>query len=76
MNKLFLLPMLFFLLTAGCSGSGPNELYKTAQFEEKQNNTEHAAKLYNEIIKKYPDSEEARKARENLKKIPAGPKTP
>ena len=73
MKKLFLLPVLLFLLAAGCSGGGAAELYQTAQFEEKQRNMEHAAKLYNEIIKKYPDSEQAVKALENLHRISSGP---
>jgi len=76
MNKLFLLPVMFFLATAGCSGGGAAELYQTAQFEEKQNNREHAAKLYSEIIKKYPDSEQAAKAKAELQRLSSGPKAP
>ncbi len=50
----------------GCSGDKGKELFDTAQFEEKQNNREHAAKLYEEIVKKYPDSPLAAKAKERL----------
>ncbi len=53
---------------ASCSDGG-KRLYETAQFEEKQNNPEHAAELYEEIIEKYPESEFAAKARERLKDI-------
>jgi hypothetical protein len=42
------------LALAGCSGNGAKELFETAQFEELQNNQEHARQLYEEIIKKYP----------------------
>lgn len=45
------------------------ELYDTAQFEELQKNKKHAAELYEEIIKKYPDSEYAKKAKERLSKL-------
>jgi TolA-binding protein len=44
----------------------PETLYNNAQFEELQNNQEHARELYEEIIRKYPESEFASKARERL----------
>lgn len=53
------------LLLAGC-GNKAGELYKTAQFEELQNNREHAVKLYEEIERKYPGTEFAKKAQERL----------
>jgi TolA-binding protein len=59
----------FSLTLSGCSGNRAAELYDTAQFEEKQNNMEHAAQLYEEIIKKYPESEQAKKAAERLKTV-------
>ena len=49
-----------------CSAENAQELYKTAEFEELQNNRDHANKLYNEIINKYPESEYAEKARNKL----------
>lgn len=76
MNRLIVLPLLVLFLVAGCSGGGAQELFQTAQFEEKQNNPEHAAKLYEEIIKKYPDSEQAGKSREALQRISSGQKKP
>ncbi len=50
----------------GCSGNKAAELYDTARFEEKQNNKEHAAQLYREIMDKYPDSPYAGNAAERL----------
>jgi outer membrane protein assembly factor BamD (BamD/ComL family) len=60
---------LFAFILSGCSGGKAEELYNTAGFEELQNNREHALKLYEEIIKKYPDSEYAKKAEERITQI-------
>jgi outer membrane protein assembly factor BamD (BamD/ComL family) len=49
-----------------CSNETGSDLYKTAEFEELQNNKEHAIQLYETIIKKFPDSDYADKAREKL----------
>lgn len=54
-----------FLLLAAC-GDSASKLYETAQLEEMQRNTEHAAKLYREIVTRYPDAPEARLAQERL----------
>jgi TolA-binding protein len=50
--------VLTLALLVGCSSGEKKaaELLETARFEEKQGNTEHATKLYDEIIKKYPSS--------------------
>lgn len=45
------------------------EIYETAQFEEQQNNFKHAKKLYEEIIRDYPETSFAPKAEERLKAI-------
>jgi TolA-binding protein len=42
------------------------ELLDTAKFEEKQNNLEHAATLYDEILKKHPNSQAAKDASARL----------
>lgn len=55
-----------------CTGDRPKELYETARFEELQNNPEHAQELYEEILRKYPDSEFANKAVERLRGLPKG----
>ena len=54
------------LAILACSGGNGEGLYETAQFEELQNNPEHARKLYEELIEKYPDSEDAAKARNRI----------
>jgi outer membrane protein assembly factor BamD (BamD/ComL family) len=57
--------ILISLSTYGCGG-GVEEIYETAEFEELQENREHAIELYMEILERYPDSEYAKKARERL----------
>ena len=63
--------ILIFLIIAaialsGCAGEKAAELLDTAKFEELQNNKEHAVQLYEEIIKNYPDSEQAKIAKDRL----------
>ncbi len=60
-----LLVLVLTLPLAGC-GDGAEEMFETAQFEEVQNNKEHARKLYNRILRDHPDSPFAAKARERL----------
>jgi len=58
------------LLALGCStDKNAAELLDTARFEEKQNNRDHAIKLYSEIIQKYPDSQAAITAKNRLQEI-------
>lgn len=64
--KRLLLAAMLILAAAGCSVDKSKELYDTAQFEEKQNNREHAKQLYQEIVDKYPDSQVAKQAKERL----------
>jgi hypothetical protein len=61
--------LLFALVLPGCSGDKAAELYNTAGFEELQNNREHSLKLYQEIIKKYPNSEYAKEAEERIEEM-------
>ena len=61
--------LLFAFALPGCSGDKAEELYNTAGFEELQNNREHALKLYEEIVDKYPDSEYAQKAEDRIAEI-------
>jgi outer membrane murein-binding lipoprotein Lpp len=51
-------------LLAGCVSGEKKaaDLLDTARFEEKQNNFEHAAQLYEEILKKFPDTPAAKEA--------------
>jgi outer membrane protein assembly factor BamD (BamD/ComL family) len=71
MKKILVVMALLFALTA-CSNQAA-ELYETAKFEERQNNEEHAMKLYKEIIEKYPESMQAKEAAERLVEIQALP---
>ncbi len=60
-----LLVLTLALPLAGC-GDGAEGMFETAQFEEVQNNREHARQLYNRILRDHPDSPFAAKARERL----------
>lgn len=62
---LILLAACFTALTA-CSGDQGKQQLETAQFEEKQNNKEHAIKLYEEVITKYPGKPNAKIAQDRL----------
>lgn len=64
MKALLTTLILALALLTGCASPEKKaaELLETAQFEEKQNNREHASKLYNEIIAKYPSSPAAQTA--------------
>jgi TolA-binding protein len=64
-----LLFLVFALALSACTGDSGKELFETAKFEEVQNNREHARELYEEILKKYPKSEYAKKAEERLKEL-------
>lgn len=58
------------LLLAGCSGEKRSaELLDTARFEEKQTNREHAVKLYEEIVVKYPGTQAAASAKARLDEL-------
>jgi TolA-binding protein len=73
MKKLALPLVLFMLLAvAACSADKGKQQLETARFEEQQNNREHAVKLYEEIISKYPDSANAKIARERLAALKGG----
>lgn len=69
MKKIVLLCMILTALLGACSSDKSKELYETAQFEEKQHNLEHAKKLYEEIVTKYPKSPVAKQAEERLAEL-------
>jgi TolA-binding protein len=71
-SLLVCLCVLCVLTLAACTGSKAEELFETAQFEERQNNREHAVQLYEQILKDYPESEPAGKAKERLSQIQKG----
>lgn len=66
MKKAMILVCCLIVLTACNSGGGGAQQLETAQFEEKQNNREHAVKLYEEVVSKYPGSANAKIAQERL----------
>lgn len=68
---LILLAVCCTALTA-CSGDQGKQQLETAQFEEKQNNREHAIKLYEEVVTKYPGSPNAKAARDRLNVLKGG----
>ena len=69
---ILILVMVFAFALSSCSGNKAAEMFDTAKFEELQNNKEHAIQLYEEIIKNYPDSEQAQKAKERLAELKTG----
>jgi TolA-binding protein len=73
MNKyvLILLTVCCAVLTA-CSNDQGKQQLETAQFEEKQNNREHAIKLYDEVVTKYAGSPNAKFAQERLNALRGG----
>jgi TolA-binding protein len=67
----FTLSLLVTVSLVSCSADKAEELFETAQFEELQNNSEHAQQIYKEIVEKYPDSNFARKAEDKLSAVEA-----
>jgi len=65
------------LTAVSCTGDNARELFETAQFEERQNNADHAKQLYREIAERYPQSPYAGRASDRLRELdrpkPAAP---
>lgn len=66
---LIVLIVISVALASGCAGDKAKELMDTAMLEEKQHNKEHASKLYQEIIQKYPNSQYAKDAQKRLEAL-------
>jgi TolA-binding protein len=66
MRLTIIVAVLLAAFTVGCSDKAAQELYMTAQFEERQNNVQHAKDLYQEITTKYPTSSYAKDAQARL----------
>ena len=66
--------ILLWVMVVGLSGcmEDPQQLFETAQFEEKQNNQAHARELYERIIQASPESEWAKKAKERMEALDKG----
>ena len=60
------------VVVAGCTGEKGKEQLETARFEEKQHNLEHAVKLYEEIVAKYPGTPAAAEAETRLAELKKG----
>lgn len=60
---------LTFVIACGKSEDQAEALFSVGQLEEKQFNPKHASELYQEVIKKYPDTNWAEKAQERIKEI-------
>jgi len=73
MKRLVVLGMVLIGLLGACAGDKSQELFETAQFEEKQNNREHARQLYLEVITKYPGSPLAKQAEQRLAALAGKP---
>jgi TolA-binding protein len=73
MNK-FILILLFICCTAltACTNDQGAQQLEIAQFEEKQNNREHAIKLYEEVVSKYAGTPNAKFAQERLNALKEG----
>lgn len=68
----FLLCTLYCSLLLGCSGDHARELLETAEFEARQMNLPHAKQLFEEVIRLYPTSQEADRARARLAQLNTG----
>ena len=55
-------------MMVGC-GEDPVQLLETAKFEEQQHNVLHAQELYEQIIREYPDSEQAATAKQRMAEL-------
>lgn len=65
---------LFFALTACSNPERQSQaLYETAQFEEQQMNFKHAKQLYQEILRDFPNTSSAAKAKDRLAEIDVTP---
>lgn len=72
--KKYILILLAVCCTAlsACSSDQGKQQLETAQFEEKQNNREHAIKLYEEIVTRYAGSPNAKIAQDRLNALKGG----
>lgn len=61
--------LLVLMMVSTACGENPQQLYETAQFEERQLNLAHARELYARIIQDHPDSPYAKLARERLAEL-------
>ncbi len=73
MNKyIFILLAVCCMALAACSSDQGKQQLETAQFEEKQNNREHAVKLYEEVVLRHAGTPNAKIAQERLNALKGG----
>ena len=70
-KRMVILIVAFGLALASCSGNNAEQLFETAKLEELQDNREHAKKLYQDIVNRYPDSSYAQEAKARLAALDA-----
>ena len=58
--------VVFCLALVACGGDKAKELFETAEFEERQQNVPHAKQLYEELVRLYPESQQAETAKKRL----------
>ncbi len=58
--------VVFCVALASCSGDKAKDLLETAELEERQHNVAHAKQLYEDLIRLYPDSNQAGTAQARL----------
>ena len=65
--------VIFCVTLAACRGGDKaEEMLKTAEFEERQQNVAHAKQIYEEVLRLYPSSGQAEFARARLDKLNKG----
>jgi TolA-binding protein len=72
MNRWVTTVAVLCLIVVTACGDKPKDLLETAEFEERQMNVPHAKQLYEELIRRYPSSQEADKARARLAALNPG----
>jgi len=70
MNRVaaWIIPTLLLAIPA-CGPDQAAQMLETAQFEERQTNKAHARELYEDILRRYPDSPAAKTARARLTEL-------
>lgn len=74
MNRVLTYTIAVLLLSgAACGPDQASQMLETAQFEERQTNLTHAKELYEDILRRYPDSPAAKTAGARLAALTTTP---
>jgi hypothetical protein len=65
--------VVFCTFLAACSGDKAKELLETAELEERQHNIVHAKQLYEDLVRLYPNSQQAETAKGRLAALNQSP---